>query len=69
MLMRTFEMIAQTRREIAKRSTCFWNTRCVFCRAIATMIRTDRKSALAALRYETMLPLSLRAIHPLDTSR
>jgi hypothetical protein len=50
MLIRTFEMIAQTRREIANRRTCFWNTRPVFCRAIATMIRAERKSALAALR-------------------
>src|SRR6266508_3228580 len=53
--MRTFEMIAQTSRETANNRTCFWNTRCVFCRAIATMMRIDRNSALAALRYETML--------------
>ena len=43
-------MIAQTRRETANSRTCFWNGRPVFCRAIATMMTADRKSALAALR-------------------
>ncbi len=59
-------MIAHTSSEIANNRTCFWNTRCVFCRTIATMIRMDRNSALAALRYETMLALPARAGHPVS---
>jgi hypothetical protein len=50
MLIKTFEMIAQTSRETANRRTCFWNARPVFCRAIAMRISAERKSALAALR-------------------
>src|SRR5436190_336268 len=65
-VIRTFEMIAHTSSEIANNTTCFWNTRCVFCRTIATMIRMDRNSALAALRYETMLALPARAGHPVS---
>jgi hypothetical protein len=50
MLIRTFEMIAHTRSETAKSRTDFWNARCVFCRAIAMMMRAERKSALPALK-------------------
>jgi hypothetical protein len=50
MLIKTLEMIAQTRRETANSRTCFWNGRPVFCRAIATRMTAERKSALAALR-------------------
>ena len=42
---------------------CFWNTRWVFWRAIATMMRAERNRALAALRYVIIVWLSTKDAH------
>jgi hypothetical protein len=64
MEMRVFEITAHMRRKVAKRRMCFWNTLWVLCRRIAMITRRDRKRALIALRYATMVRSLARGFPP-----